>query len=138
MFARKRRCGTANRHDEVGRGGVRERGTDVVDDGLFRCDDKPCRTHHDLDHARWRPRAFREIDAEIGGESVERQVAAGERLQQEDVSHRRLGFGAARYEQQPTQQRCASESAVQRSACRCDLLPPEPFEWLRLYALTTS
>ena len=93
-------------------GAVGERGADIVDDGLFRCDDKSCRTDGDLDDVHCRPRAFLEIDAEIGGEGVERQVAAVERLQHQDLPHRRLSFARRRTEQQPDRQRRTLESAT--------------------------
>ena len=101
MLARKRRRRTSHRHDEVGGGAVGERGADIVDESLFRCGDKPCRTDDELDDGNWSPRARLEIDAEVGGEGIKRKIAAVERLQYEDVRWRRLGFGWGRTEQQP-------------------------------------
>ena len=100
-LARKHRGGAADRHDQVRLGTIDEAGSDVGDHRWFRRADKPCRTHHDLDDGNWSPRARLEIDAKVGGEGIKRKIAAGERLQHEDVRWRRLGFGWGRTEQQP-------------------------------------
>ena len=88
-------------------------GTDEVDDRLFRRADKPCRTHDDLNDVHRRSRTLVQVDPEVAGEVVEDQVAAIERLQQQEpASDRRLRFARRRSEHQQAHQRGASQSVT--------------------------
>ena len=109
ILARKGRRGTARRHDQVGPGSIAERGADEVHDGLFGCADKPCRADHDLDHVHGRPRALVEIGPEVSGERIERQTAAGERLQHEHLAD--AGPHSRPQQHEEASQRDASEFA---------------------------
>ena len=86
ILAREDCGGAGDRHDQVGLGMIDEDGSDVVDDRLFGRGDKPCRTHHDLDDVHRRFGTLVQFDAEVAGELVHRQVAAVERLQQQDLA----------------------------------------------------
>ena len=90
ILAREYRRGGGDSHDEVRLGTIGVGGTDEVDDRLFRRADKPCRTHGDLDDVHRSPGALIQVDTEVAGEVVENHVAAVERLQQQDLSDRRL------------------------------------------------
>ena len=68
-----------------GFGPIGEGGSDVVDDRLFRRADRPYRAHDDLDDVHRASGALVQFDAEIAGEMVDGQVAAGERLQHQDL-----------------------------------------------------
>ena len=105
ILARKYRRGAGDRHDEVRLGTIREGGSDVVDDRLFRRDDKPCRADDDLNDVHGSLGDLVQVDAEVAGEIVERHVAAIERLQHQDLSDRWLSFARRRTEQQPERQR---------------------------------
>ena len=95
IFAREYRRGTGGSHDEVRRGTIGIGGTDEVDDRLFRRADKPCRTHDDLNDVHRSAGTLIQVDPEVAGEVVEDQVAAIVRLQQQDLSDRRLHFAHA-------------------------------------------
>ncbi len=83
---------------------------DEVDDHLFRGTDKPCRTHDDLNNIHRSARTSVQFDPEVAGKVIEDHVAAIERLQQQDLSHRRRRFAPRPIEHQ---------QACQRDAQRC-------------------
>ena len=105
ILAREYRRGAADCHDEVRLGTIGEGGSDEVDDRLFRRADEPCRAHDDLNDVDGCPGTLVQVDAEVAGEVVEDQVAAVERLQQQDLSDRRLRFARRRSEHQQARQR---------------------------------
>ena len=112
-----------------GAGRLANYGADIVDESLFRCGDKPCRTDDELDDGHWSPRARLEIDAEVGGEGIKRKIAAGERLQHEDVRWRRLGFCWGRTEQQPGCHRRDRDLPQTLGICVRPCLPPSASKW---------
>ena len=110
ILAREDRRRAGDRHDEVRLGTIGEGGPDVVDDRLFRRADEPCRTHDDLNDVHGSPGALIQVDAEVAGEVVERQVAAVERLQHQDLPDRGLSFARRRTEQEQARQQGRSET----------------------------
>ena len=113
ILARKYCRGAGDSHDQVRLETIREGGSDVVDDRLFRRDDEPCRAHDDLDDVHGSLGDLVEVYAEVAGEIVERHVAAIERLQHQDLSDGRLRFNRGRTEHQQTSQRHTWASAAQ-------------------------
>ena len=85
VLAREDRGGAADRHDEVRLRAVGEGGSDEVDDRLFRRADRPCRAHDDLHEVHRLFGALVQFDMKVGGEVVEHEVAAVERLQHQDL-----------------------------------------------------
>jgi hypothetical protein len=65
-----------------------ERGSDVVDDRLFRRADKSCRADDDLNDVHSSFGALVQVYAEVDGEVVNRQAAAVEGLQQQHLPDR--------------------------------------------------
>ena len=110
IFARERRCGTSERHDEVRLGTIGERRSDVVDNRVFGRADKPCGANHDFNDIHGLPDPLAQVDAEVGGCVVVRHVAAVERLQQQHVSNRRLSFARRRSEHKQAHHRGTLES----------------------------
>ena len=92
----KTAAGPATATIRSGLGRVGEGGSDVVDDRLFGRADKPCRTDDDLDDVHGLSGTLVQFDAEVAGEVVHRQVAAVERLQQQDLSDRRAQLRSRR------------------------------------------
>ena len=86
ILAREHSRRTRDRHDEVRLGTIGERRLDVVDDRLARRADRPTRTHDDLNDVHGASGEPIQVYAEVAGEIVCRQIAAVERLQQEDLS----------------------------------------------------
>ena len=112
IFAREYRRGTGDSHDKVRRGTIGVGGTDEVDDRLFRCADKPCRAHDDLNDIHRPAGTLVQVDPEVAGEVVEDHVAAIERLQQQDLLDRLLSLARRRSEHQQAHQRCVSKSVT--------------------------
>ena len=98
ILAREYRRGAGDRHDQVRLGTIGEGGSDVVDHRLFGRADKPCRTDDDLHDVHGSAGALVQIDAEVAGEVSSDQVAAGERLQHQDLPDRRLRVARRRGE----------------------------------------
>ena len=114
MLAREDRRRAGDSHDELWLGTIGERGSDVVDDRLFRRADKSCRTDDDLNDVHGSLGALVQVDAEVAGEVVDRQAATVERLQHQDLLDRGLS-GRVR--------RCAEHQAEPVSARRRNLRP---------------
>ena len=127
MLAREHRRGAADRHDEVRPGAAGERGADVVDHRLFGRADEPRRAHDELHDIHGLPGDLVEVDAEVGGEMIECQVAAGERLQHQDLLDRGLRITRRRAEQQHARQRRTGEPAAHGFAPGDDGLGHDPF-----------
>ena len=90
VFACELRGGTCNGHDEIRRRPTGIGGTNVIDDCLFRCANKPRRPHRHLDDVHRLAGALVQFDAKLTREVVEYQVAAIERLQDQDLANRGL------------------------------------------------
>ena len=103
----RRGAGTATMRSGLGRSTIG--GTNEVDHRLFGRADKPRRTHDHLNDVHRPLRAPVQVDTEVAGEVIEDHVAAIERLQQQDLSDRRLRFAPRRSEQQQARQRDASQ-----------------------------
>ena len=98
-----------NRHNQVRPGSTNVGGTNEVDHRLFGRANKPRRTHNDLNDIYRLLRTPVQIDTEIAGEAIDDQVASIERLQQQNLSNRRLRLTPGRSEQQQARQRNPSQ-----------------------------
>ena len=96
------RRGARDRHDQVRLGTIHVGGSDEIDDGLFRRGDESRGSHGDLDEIDRAPDLLIQVDAEVGGEVIENQVAAVDRLQHQHLSGDGLGLARRRREQQQT------------------------------------
>ena len=105
ILAREDRGGAGDRYNQVRLGTIGEGGSDVVDHRLFWRADRPRWTHDDLDDVHGPPGALVQLDAEVAGELVHRDVAAVERLQHQHLADRRLGGARCRVEEQQARER---------------------------------
>jgi len=131
MLAREDRCGSSERHDQVRLGTIGERRLDVVDDRLFRRADKPRRADDHLNDVHGTAGEAIEFDTEAASEGVESQIAAIERLQQQDMPDDRRRLTSGRAERQHAGQHRMSPSLTDMEHLPAD---PKDFE-CRGYAL---
>ena len=86
MSACEGRRGARDRHDQVRLGTTHVGGSDEIDDRLFRRGDKSRGPHDDLNEIDRVADLLIQVHAEVGGEVIENQVAAVDRLQHQHLS----------------------------------------------------
>ena len=100
-----------DRHDQIRLGTIHVGGSDEIDDRLFRRGDESRRPHIDLTEIDRAPDPLIHLDAEVGGEVIENQVAALDRLQHQHLASRRA-------QPRSTPPRAASNQLAQRFEIR--------------------
>ena len=96
------RRGAGDRHDQVRLGTIHVGGSDEIDDRLFRCADESRGPHGDLNEIDRALDLLIHLHAEVGGEVIENQVAAVDRLQHQHLPGERLSLARRRREQHQT------------------------------------
>ena len=120
MLASEYSRGAADSHDEVWRRPIGVHGSDVVDDRLLGRGDKPSLAYDDLNDVHGFRDALVQVYPELAGELIENQVPAIERLQNQNLFDRGLGFARRCTDhQQAPQQRTQSADAATRTRAAC-------------------
>ena len=102
VSAREGQRRAPDRHDQIRLGTIHVGGSDEIDDRLFRCADKSRRPHGDLNEIDRALDPLIDLHPEVGGEVIEDQVAAFDRLQHHHLAGEGLGLARRRREQQQT------------------------------------
>ena len=105
VLARENRRGSGERHDQIRTGTTGEGGANEIDHCFFRRTHKPGLTYGELNVVDRSSDAPIQVEPEVAGEMIEYEIAAVERLQHQDLAHRRLRSARPRCERQQAKQR---------------------------------